>query len=132
MKRFLLTLAAAALLCACGPDREHTLKVYNWSDYLDVAVIEEFEQWYEEQTGEPVKVILQTFDVNETMLSKIEKGQEDFDVVCPSDYIIERMLQKDLLLPIDRNFGSTPDYISQYLSPFIRDCFDKFVDLRMI
>ena len=126
MKRFLLTLAAAALLCACGPDREHTLKVYNWSDYLDVAVIEEFEQWYEEQTGEPVKVILQTFDVNETMLSKIEKGQEDFDVVCPSDYIIERMLQKDLLLPIDRNFGSTPDYISQYLSPFIRDCFDKF------
>ena len=126
MKRFLLTLAAAALLCACGPDREHTLKVYNWSDYLDVAVIDEFEQWYEEQTGEPVKVILQTFDVNETMLSKIEKGQEDFDVVCPSDYIIERMLQKDLLLPIDRNFGSTPDYISQYLSPFIRDCFDKF------
>ncbi len=126
MKRFLLTLAAAALLCACGPDREHTLKVYNWSDYLDVAVIDEFEQWYEEQTGEPVKVILQTFDVNETMLSKIEKGQEDFDVVCPSDYIIERMLQRDLLLPIDRNYGSTPDYIGQYLSPFIRDCFDKF------
>ena len=126
MKRILLTLAAAALLCACGPDREHTLKVYNWSDYLDVAVIDEFEQWYEEQTGEPVKVILQTFDVNETMLSKIEKGQEDFDVVCPSDYIIERMLQRDLLLPIDRNYGSTPDYIDQYLSPFIRDCFDKF------
>ena len=126
MKRILLTLAAAALLCACGPDREHTLKVYNWSDYLDVAVIDEFEQWYEEQTGEPVKVILQTFDVNETMLSKIEKGQEDFDVVCPSDYIIERMLQRDLLLPIDRNYGSTPDYIGQYLSPFIRDCFDKF------
>ena len=126
MKRILLTLAAAALLCACGTDREHTLKVYNWSDYLDVAVIDEFEQWYEEQTGEPVKVILQTFDVNETMLSKIEKGQEDFDVVCPSDYIIERMLQRDLLLPIDRNYGSTPDYISQNLSPFVRECFDKF------
>ena len=126
MKRFLLPLAAAALLCACGPDREHTLKVYNWSDYLDVNVIDEFEQWYEEQTGEPVKVILQTFDVNETMLSKIEKGQEDFDVVCPSDYIIERMLQKDLLLPIDRNYGDTPDYIAEYLSPFVRDCFDKF------
>ena len=126
MKRFLLTLAAAAMLCACGTDREHTLKVYNWSDYLDVAVIDEFEQWYEEQTGEPVKVILQTFDVNETMLSKIEKGQEDFDVVCPSDYIIERMLQRDLLLPIDRNYGSTPDYIAQNLSPFVRDCFDKF------
>ena len=126
MKRFLFTLAAAAMLCACGTDREHTLKVYNWSDYLDVAGIDEFDQWYEEQTGEPVKVILQTFDVNETMLSKIEKGQEDFDVVCPSDYIIERMLQRDLLLPIDRNYGSTPDYISQNLSPFVRECFDKF------
>ena len=125
MKRFLLPLAAAALLCACGPDREHTLKVYNWSDYMDVTAIEEFEQWYEEQTGEPVKVILQTFDVNETMLSKIEKGQEDFDVVCPSDYIIERMLQKDLLLPINRDFGSTPDYISQNLSPFVKASFDK-------
>ena len=80
MKRFLTLLAASALLCACGSDREHTLKVYNWSDYMDVTAIEEFEQWYEEQTGEPVKVILQTFDVNETMLSKIEKGQEDFEL----------------------------------------------------
>ncbi len=126
MKKSLLLLAAAACLCACGPDREHVLKVYNWSDYMDVTAIDEFEQWYEEQTGEPVKVILQTFDVNETMLSKIEKGQEDFDVVCPSDYIIERMLKRDLLLPIDRDFGSTPDYITQNESPFVRACFDKF------
>ena len=119
-------LAAAAALCACGPDREHVLKVYNWSDYMDVTAIDEFEQWYEEQTGEPVKVILQTFDVNETMLSKIEKGQEDFDVVCPSDYIIERMIKRDLVLPIDRDFGSTPDYITANESPFVRACFDKF------
>ncbi len=126
MKKTILLLVAAALMCACGPDREHILKVYNWSDYMDVTAIEEFEEWYEEQTGEPVKVILQTFDINETMLSKIEKGQEDFDVVCPSDYIIERMLKKDLLLPIDRNYGDTPDYISENLSPFITSCFDKF------
>ena len=126
MKRTLLLLAAAALLCACGPDREHTLKVYNWSDYMDVTAIEEFEQWYEEQTGEPVKVIYQTFDVNETMLTKIEKGQEDFDVVCPSDYIIERMLNRDLLLPISHDFGETPDYIEQNMSPFVKNCFDKF------
>ena len=126
MKKSLLLLAAAACLCACGPDRENVLKVYNWSDYMDVTAIDEFEQWYEEQTGEPVKVILQTFDVNETMLSKIEKGHEDFDVVCPSDYIIERMLKRDLLLPIDRDFGSTPDYITQNESPFVRACFDKF------
>lgn len=126
MKKTLLLLAAAVCLCACGTDREHILKVYNWSDYLDVTVIDEFEQWYEEETGEPVKVILQTFDVNETMLSKIEKGKEDFDVVCPSDYIIERMIKRDLLLPIERDFGTTPDYITQNESPFIRESFDKF------
>ena len=125
MKKWIL-IAAAAVICSCAGDREHILKVYNWSDYMDMSAVEEFEQWYEEQTGEPVHVIYQTFDVNETMLSKIEKGQEDFDVVCPSDYIIERMLRKDLLLPVSHDFGQTPDYIKEYVSPFIVSCFDKF------
>ena len=125
MKRIILPLAAALLLCGCAEDRSQVLKVYNWSDYIDEEVIPEFEAWYEEQTGEKVKVIYQTFDINETMLSKIEKGHEDYDVVCPSDYIIERMLRSDLLLPLDRNFGSTPNYIDENLSPYIRSCFDK-------
>ena len=125
MKRILTLLAAAAVLLGCSEDRGQILKVYNWSDYIDEAVIPEFEQWYEEQTGEKVHVIYQTFDINETMLSKIEKGHEDYDVVCPSDYIIERMLQKDLLLPIDRDFGQTPNYIDENLSPYIRECFNK-------
>ena len=128
MKKTLSILAAAALLlCGCGQDRDQILKVYNWSDYIDESVIPEFEEWYHEQTGETVRVIYQTFDVNETMLSKIEKGQEDYDVVCPSDYIIERMLQSDLLLPIDRDFGDTPNYIDANLAPYIRACFDKMV-----
>ena len=57
MKRILITLAAAALLAGCSEDRSQILKVYNWSDYIDESVIPEFEQWYEEQTGEKVKVI---------------------------------------------------------------------------
>lgn len=125
MKRTFAFLAAALLLCACGQDRSQILKVYNWSSYIDESVIPEFESWYEEQTGEPVHVIYQTFDVNETMLAKIEKGHEDFDVVCPSDYIIERMLRSDLLLPIDRDFGATPNYIDDNLSPYIREVFGK-------
>ena len=127
MKKSLTLLAAAALLCGCAQDRSQILKVYNWSDYIDETVIEEFESWYEEQTGEPVEVIYQTFDINETMLSKIEKGHEDYDVVCPSDYIIERMLANDLLLPIDRDFGQTPNYIDENMSPYIRACFDKMI-----
>ena len=115
-------MAAALMVAACSSDRDHILKVYNWSDYIDEALIGEFEQWYEEQTGEPVKVVYQTFDINETMLSKIEKGHEDYDVVCPSDYIIERMLRSDLALPINMDFGETPNYIEGSLSPYLTKC----------
>ncbi len=64
-----------------------------------------------------------TFDINEVMLTKIERGHEDYDVVCPSEYIIERMLRKDLLLPIDTAFGKTPNYISN-VSPYIVEQID--------
>jgi len=118
----LLVFAAVTL----AQDRAHTLKVYNWADYIDEDLLGEFEQWYQQQTGESVKVIYQMFDINETMLSKIEQGHEDYDVVCPSEYIIERMLRNDLLLPIDRDFGETPDYITN-VSPWIREMFDHIV-----
>ena len=108
------------MVCACSEDRDHILKVYNWADYIDEELIGEFEQWYEQQTGEKVEVVYQTFDINETMLSKIELGHEDYDVACPSDYIIERMLRNDLLLPISRDFGDTPDYIGN-VSPYIME-----------
>ncbi|MBO4671545.1 MAG: ABC transporter substrate-binding protein [Bacteroidales bacterium] len=126
MKRLLIVLSALALFCTSlsALDREHTLKVYNWADYIDEDLIGEFEKWYEEQTGEPVKIVYQLFDINEIMLSKIELGHEDFDVVCPSEYIIERMLRADLLLPIDRDFGDTPDYISN-ISPYIIHKFNQ-------
>ena len=106
-------------------DREHTLKVYNWADYIDESLLEEFEEWYKEQTGEEVEIIYQLFDINEVMLAKLEKGHEDFDVVCPSEYIIDRMLTNDMLLPINRDFGNTPDYIS-LVSPFFVDQLSKF------
>ena len=126
MKKLTILLLAALMLGACGSDRSQILKVYNWSDYIDESVIPEFEQWYQQQTGEEIHVIYQTFDVNETMLSKIEKGKEDYDVVCPSDYIIERMLNNGLLVPLD--FASLPDsinYIENNKSPYIRDMFAK-------
>ena len=118
------TLGAALLLASCATDRSQVLKIYNWSDYIAEGVLDDFQEWYEEQTGEKLKIVYQTFDVNEAMLSKIEMGQEDFDVVCPSDYIIERMLNNGLLLPLD--FGTIPeeiDYIHANASPYIRDMF---------
>lgn len=126
MKKILSVLAGILMLASVGSfaaDRAHTLKIYNWADYIDEGLLTEFEKWYQEQTGEEVKIVYQLFDVNEVMLSKIELGKEDFDLVCPSDYIIERMLRQDLLLPIKRDFGSTPDYISN-ISPFITGKFN--------
>ena len=124
MKKLILTALAAILLTGCADERDNILKVYNWADYIDEELLGEFEQWYEEQTGEKVQIIYQTFDINETMLSKIELGHEDYDVVCPSDYIIERMLKNDLLLPIERDFGETPNYIDN-VAPYIIDKFSQ-------
>ena len=115
-------------MIGCSEDRSHILKVYNWADYIDEDLIGEFETWYEEETGESVEIIYQTFDINETMLSKIELGHEDYDVVCPSDYIIERMLANDLLLPLEREFGNTPDYIGN-VAPYIIDKLDQIEGL---
>ena len=124
MKRLIYFIIAALMLIGCSDDRSRILKVYNWADYIDEELLGEFEQWYYEQTGEKVEIIYQTFDINETMLSKIELGHEDYDVVCPSDYIIERMLKNDLLLPIKRDFGETPDWIDN-VSPYISEKFSE-------
>ena len=98
-------------------DRAHTLKIYNWADYIDMTnVLNNFPAWYKEQTGEEVEVLYQTFDINESMLTQIEVAEEDYDVICPSEYIIERMLRKGLMLKIDKNFGKTPDY-TKLVSP---------------
>ena len=105
-------------------ERSKILKIYNWADYIDEGILDEFPVWYKEQTGEDIRIIYQVFDINEIMLTKIERGHEDFDLICPSEYIIERMLKKKLLLPIDRNFGKTPDYLDN-ISPYIREQLNK-------
>lgn len=74
-----------------------TLTIYNWGDYIDPDVLAEFE----EETG--LKVIYQTFDSNEAMMTKIEQGGTTFDVSIPSEYAISKMKDEDLLLPIDHS-----------------------------
>ena len=130
MRRLFYILVAAVVLsmglCACDGEqkRKSILKVYNWADYIDEELLSEFEEWYKEQTGEEIEIVYQLFDINEIMLAKIERGKEDFDVACPSEYIIERMLKNDLLLPINKDFGQTPNYLGN-VSPYIHDVFDQ-------
>ena len=127
MKKIISIISVLALLLgvfsSCkrsDEERSKILKIYNWADYIDEDVLAEFPNWYKEQTGEDIRIIYQIFDINEIMLTKIERGHEDFDLVCPSEYIIERMLKKNILLPIQRDFGKTPDYIKN-VAPFIED-----------
>ncbi len=127
MKRIIPTILLLLSLTGCynsGEPRERVLKIYNWADYIGEGVLEDFQAYYKEQTGENIRIVYQTFDINEIMLTKIEKGHEDFDVVCPSEYIIERMLKKHLLLPIDTNFAHSPNYMKN-VAPFIREQINK-------
>lgn len=75
--------------------------VYNWGEYLDPEVITMFEK----ETG--IDVVYEEFETNEIMYPKIESGAVAYDVVCPSDYMIERMIENNLLAKI--NFDNIPN-----------------------
>ena len=104
-----------------------TLNVYNWEDYIaedDTSTEEEeddlvkmFEDYCLEEYGQKVEVIYSTFDTNETMLAQIDLGKS-FDLVCPSDYTIQKMIAKDMVVPFDE--ANTPNY-NKYVSPFVID-----------
>ncbi len=126
MKRKLSFLLVAFLaISSFAADRAHTLKIYNWADYIDENVLWSFPEWYRRQTGEEVEIIYQTFDINESMLTEIEIGKEDYDVICPSEYIIERMLRNNLLQPINKDL--VPDSIRAFenVSPFAVSMFNR-------
>lgn len=91
-----------------------TLNVYNWGEYISDGsedsydTIREFEDWYQETYGQKVNVNYDTYASNEDMYSKLSSGAVSYDVVVPSDYMIQRMIKEDLLLPL--NFDNIPNY----------------------
>ena len=115
----------AIMFSSCTGNRAHQLKVLNWADYINEDVKANFEQWYFDQTGEKVELVYETFDINETALTKIEVGHEDYDVFCPSEYIIERMLKKDLLIPIQKELIADSIFYFDNISPFVTDKFQQ-------
>lgn len=121
MKKMMTLLAAILLLAlcltGCGGKDTLTLNVYNWGEYISDGsedsydTIREFEKWYETTYGQKVKVNYSTFASNEDMYSKISSGAVSYDVIFPSDYMIARMIEENLLLPL--NFENIPNY--QYI-----------------
>lgn len=84
----------AGLVSGCGGSGKPTLKVYSWGEYIDTSLIPQFEREYD------CKVVYETFDSNESMYTKLQSG-ETYDVLVPSDYMIERLIKEDALQPID-------------------------------
>lgn len=99
----LLAIVAIPIFTSCTP-REEILKVYNWQEYIGEDVLDGFEEYYKEITGKNIKVRYTNFDTNELMMSKVFT-RSDYDVVCPSDYAIEKMRNNDQLLKLEKNLG---------------------------
>lgn len=124
MKKTLAALAALAMtlgMTACSSDKTKrdwdwesepaapstgvTLNVYNWGEYMDLEDME-VNKAFEHMTG--IKVNYQTYDNNESMYTLLKAGAADYDVVCPSDYMVGKMISEGMLAKL--NFDNIPNY----------------------
>lgn len=117
---------ASLMLSSCGNSSKEVLNVYNWGEYIDPSVVEDFEK----ETG--IKVVYDLFETNEEMYPIIEAGAVNYDVVCPSDYMAQKMIENGLLEEIDISklenannigekywkFAQTFDQDNKYLIPY--------------
>jgi len=84
-----------------GDKKDSTVYVYSWGDYINPETLKTFEK----ETG--IHVVLDEFDTNESMFPRVAEGAVHYDVICPSDYMIQKMIDNDLLQPLD--FNKLPD-----------------------
>ncbi|MBO5409562.1 MAG: ABC transporter substrate-binding protein [Clostridia bacterium] len=130
MKKVLLlwvvSVFLAVSLSGCGGQSEKlTLNVYNWGEYISdgsedsLDVNEEFENYCRDELGMEVSVNYTTYASNEDMYNKLKSGSATYDVVIPSEYMIEKMIAEDMLSPLD--FSNIPNY--QYIDDNFKNLF---------
>ena len=110
MKKIALVLAillVGTLFGCAAKEDSNTLYVLNWGDYIDEALLTQFE----EETG--IQVNYTTMATNEEMMVKLEEADCIYDVCFPSDYIIERLIQKDLLHELNKDNIPNLQYIDE-------------------
>ena len=117
MKKILpIALTALLMLSGCGSSSSavedpvekygsDTLKLFTWGEYLGENVISNFEKQY------GVDVIVEYFDSNEMMFTKLQGG-DSYDVIVPSDYMIQRLISEDMLQPIDKSLIPNMDVLT--------------------
>src|SRR5690348_4482987 len=111
-----LALGLALLATAAPAQTERVVNVYNWSDYIDPAMIEAFTK----ETG--IKVRYDTFDANETLETKLLAGKSGYDVVVPTAYFLERQIKAGVFQKLDKsklkNLGNVWPEIAQRLAVY--------------
>lgn len=129
MKKILSAFFAALFvlfsLSACQREKTEVLNVYNWGEYISdgsedtLDVNKEFEDYYYEKYGKRLKVNYTTYASNEDMYNKIRSGGVSYDVVVPSDYMIARMIDENLLQKLD--FSNIPNF--SYIDPQYKNAY---------
>lgn len=109
----------ASVLGSCGGS--NVLRVYNWGDYMDDSYVRD--EFYKE-TG--VRVKFQTYPTNEDMYAKIKSGGAKYDIIIPSDYMINRLISEDMLETIDYTLIPNYKYISSEFKNLEYDSENKF------
>ena len=108
--------AASSFLAAGSASAEGELNIFNWGNYTAPEVIEAFEAEY------GITVNLDGYDSNEAMLAKVQAGASGYDIVVPSDYMVQIMVEEGLLMDVDAhsmsNFGNIKEeFIDVYWDP---------------
>ena len=135
----LLVIGSASLLSSCGMKYDVSLTIYNWEDYIyegtdengnyvDDSMIERFEKDYYERTGKVLKVFYEKFSTNEVVYQQMTMGSISPDLICPSDYMIQKMANEGLLeeFSYDESKDEYAESLSnwdKYGSPYIRERF---------
>ena len=109
----LTVVISSTLLVGCGQSKKSSqvLNIYNVGDYIDEELITKFE----EETG--ITVVYETYDTNEAMYQKLKSGSTKYDLIFPSDYMVEKLIAEDLVSPID--YSNIPNY--KYIMEDYRD-----------
>lgn len=122
----------------CGPDEEEEEEPSGEAEEADESttdeeedeevvtqyMYDEFADWYSKKTGKKVRVEYSTFGTPEILYNNMKINPGSYDIVCPSDYMIQKMIAEDMLQPFTNPEKDMPNY-TEYVSPFIKELFDE-------
>lgn len=115
---FLGILSPILTSCSSGGDYDYYIYALNAEDYIDEELLTSFEDMVYERDGKRVKVVYETYDTNETMYNTLKTGKQTYDLICCSDYMIQRLAREGLVTSfhdaIDREL--MPNYLGNVSS----------------